>query len=386
MIAPHDLLAWGLVAVAGAALGRIVIALVTPLVAIDAAGRPVPPPPGFGRAFQVAAVLGALALWWWEVVARGQLPVGSPPADDAGPLVVRYAAHLVLFALLAAASWVDLRERIIPDVITMPGVLAGLAWMTLAPDALLPIVTEVSPAYAPPPFQSLPPLLLPDVLGLAGGLRDGAVPEWLESRPAWTGLVAALVVFGGWWRVCTAPFYEPPAAPGGLAAWLCEPRNIALVAGSAGIVAAWWRGGWGWHGLLTSLAGIVVAAGMIWLTRAGASRALGREAMGLGDVTLMAMVGAWLGWQACVLACFIAVFVGLVHGGLQVLLHRESELPFGPSLCLGSAAVVVAWRPLWARASVSFERPLEMAAVIAAVIGLTAVSLMVWRRLRSSLG
>lgn len=142
--------------------------------------------------------------------------MGSPPADDAGPLVVRYAAHLILFALLAAASWVDLRERIIPDVITMPGVLAGLAWMTLAPDALLPIVTEVSPAYAPPPSQSLPPLLLPDVLGLAGGLRDGAVPEWLESRPAWTGLMAALVVFSGWWRLCTAPFYEPPTAPEGL--------------------------------------------------------------------------------------------------------------------------------------------------------------------------
>jgi hypothetical protein len=35
---------------------------------------------------------------------------------------------------------------------------------------------------------------------------------------------------------------------------------------------------------------------------------------------------------------------------------------------------------------VSFERPLEMAAVIVAVIGLTAVSLMVWRRLRPSLG
>jgi prepilin signal peptidase PulO-like enzyme (type II secretory pathway) len=374
MIAPQDPLAWGLVAVGGAVLGRLVIAVVAPLVAVDAAGRPVPPPAGFGRAFQVASVLGALALWWWEVVARGQLPGGGPPAVDAGPLVVRYAAHLILFSLLAAASWVDLRERIIPDVITMPGVLAGLAWMTLAPGALLPIAVEVPRSFAPP-------LLAPDVLGLAGGLR-ATLPAWLESRPAGTGLLAALVVFGGWWRVCTAPFYEPPAAPGGLAAWLREPRNVALVAGIVGISAAWWHGGMGWHGLLTGLAGLVVAAGMIWLTRAGASRALGREAMGLGDVTLMAMVGSWLGWQACVLACFLAVFIGLLHGVLQLILHRESELPFGPSLCLGAALVVVAWRPLWARAAASFERPLEMAAVIAAVIGLTAVSLMVWRRLR----
>ena len=77
------------------------------------------------------------------------------------------------------------------------------------------------------------------------------------------------------------------------------------------------------------------------LTRAGASLALGREAMGLGDVTLMAMIGAWLGWQACVLACFLAVFIGLAHGVTQLVLHRDAELPFGPSLCLGTAVVVV---------------------------------------------
>ena len=378
MIAPHHPLAWVVIAVAGAVVGRLVIALVAPLVAVDGTGRPVPRGAGFGRWFQIAAVLGALALWWWEVVTRAQLPPGDASAVGVAPLVARYAAHLILFALLAAASWVDLRHRVIPDVITMPGVLAGLVCVTLAPGTLLPIVVEVPRSFAPP-------LLEPDVLGLVGGLRS-ALPMWLKSQPAWTGLAAALAVFIGWWRGCTAPFLEPSAAAEGLSAWVREPRNLALGAGVLGIAAAWWFGGPGWHGLLTGLAGLVVASGMIWLTRAGASRALGREAMGLGDVTLMAMVGSWLGWQACVLACFVGVFVGLAHGILQVIRHRESELPFGPSLCLGAAAVVVAWRPLWERAAVSFERPLEMAAVIAAVIGLTAVSLMVWRRLRPSLG
>jgi prepilin signal peptidase PulO-like enzyme (type II secretory pathway) len=374
MITPQAPLAWLLVAVAGAALGRLVVWTVRPLVATDDAGRPVPPPAGFGRWFPVVALLAALALWWWEVVCRGQLPTGIVATGDDGSLLVRYAAHLVLFALLAAASWVDLRQRIIPDVITMPGVLVGLAWITLAPASLLPIAVDVPRSFAPP-------LPEPDVLGLAGGLR-ASLPAWLESQPAWLGLLAAWGVFIGWWRGCTAPFLEPV----GPAGWLREPRHLALVAGVVGIAAAWWRGGPGWPALLTGLAGLLVAAGMIWLTRAGASRALGREAMGLGDVTLMAMVGSWLGWQPCVLTCFLAVFLGLAHGVLQVIRHRESELPFGPSLCLGATLVVLAWGPLWARVAEPFARPLDMAAVIAAVIGLTAVSLMVWRRLRPSLG
>ena len=43
------------------------------------------------------------------------------------------------------------------------------------------------------------------------------------------------------------------------------------------------------------------------------SRMLGREAMGFGDVTLMAMIGAFLGWQAAVLTFFLGAFFGLAH-------------------------------------------------------------------------
>ena len=104
--------------------------------------------------------------------------------------------------------------------------------------------------------------------------------------------------------------------------------------------------------------------------------------MGLGDVTLMAMVGAWLGWQPCLLACFLAVFIGLVHGVTQLVVRSETELPFGPSLCLAAAAVVVWWRPLWQQTEVFFERPEELALVVGAVIVLTAVTLWIWHRIR----
>ena len=64
----------------------------------------------------------AVALWWWEVRSLGQLPAGSETLDLA-PICLRYLAHLLLFAFLAAAAWVDLVDRVIPDSITVPGVL-----------------------------------------------------------------------------------------------------------------------------------------------------------------------------------------------------------------------------------------------------------------------
>jgi prepilin signal peptidase PulO-like enzyme (type II secretory pathway) len=193
--------------------------------------------------------------------------------------------------------------------------------------------------------------------------------------------VAALAVFSVWWLIGT----EPTAADGAPATWwrrIVTPRTLVAIMGVGIVAAAWGAGGDHWRGLVSSLGGLAVAAGMIWLTRAGASYALGREAMGLGDVTLMAMAGAWLGWQPCVLAVCLAVFIGLFHGVVQLVMQRDAELPFGPSLCLGLAAVVVWWRPMWDVTSTAFERPGELLTVVGIVIALTAASLWIWSRLR----
>lgn len=374
MTGPGEPIAWLAVAAFGGAIGWVLAALV-PRLSASAGGQPDRASAAVRRRVGVAAILGTLALWWWEVIAGGQAPLSAAGAVE--PSIVRFVGHVVLFSLLAAASWIDLRHRVIPDEITAPGAIAGLAWSAVFPAALLPIAVAVPRSFAQP-------LLETDVLGCVGGLRSTPLPAWLEPRPAWTGLAAALVVILGWWACCTAPLRAATGRPSVRVDLLREPRNLFLVVGLLGTTAAWWNGGLAWRGLLSGLTGLLVAAAMIWLTRAGASRALGREAMGFGDVTLMAMMGAWLGWQACVLVCFLAVFIGLVHGLLQLVLRRESELPFGPSLCLAAALVVVFWRPLWRRVGVFFAEPLDMAAVIAAVIGLTAVSLLVWRRLRAT--
>lgn len=326
------------------------------------------PPQQAGRwpRVEFAAVAAAAALWWWEVRALGQLADAAGP-PDLWPVCLRYVAHLIFLWLLAAAAWVDLRERVIPDAITVPGVLAGLTWNACLPATLLPVGQAVERSFAPP-------TILPDVLGAFGPLHHPGLPGWATGL---VGLAVAASVFAAWWW-----FGLPPAGEAGSGRGIVLLRRTVAVAGGVGVVATWWVGGDHWAGLVTALIGLTVAAGMVWATRIGASHALGREAMGFGDVTLMAMAGSWLGWQACLLACALAVFLGLAHGMLQLVRHSESELPFGPSLCLGLALVVVLWRPIWGATAEQLGRPLELAVVVALVILLTAVTLWAWTRLR----
>lgn len=370
------LLGWagGLIAaMVGLALGRFLTATVSRWLGERSRLR---------HLIEVCAVVTAVGLWWWEVPAGGLTPrTMSGDLFDLAPtaLLARWASHCLFFTLLAAATWVDMRYRVIPDEITVTGVVLGLAAACLLPDPLLPVGWEQERSFAPP-------AILPDVLGAFGGLRSSPAPTWLGGMPQIGGLALAGGIFVAWWFFCTAPFIE--AADGGLAAAgprrLQEPRNLILIAGLGGILAAWFSGGQQFDALQSSLIGLAVAAGLVWGVREGASRAMGREAMGFGDVTLMAMIGTWLGWQPSVMVFFLATFLGLAHGLLGLVLHRDNELPYGPSLCLAAALVVVGWRSLWPQMSGFFADPVLLAVVLVAVVVLTAVALWVWQWIRNA--
>ncbi|MFM7077946.1 MAG: prepilin peptidase [Planctomycetaceae bacterium] len=349
--------------------------------------------PGPGAAFEpraawrAAAALGVavVAAWWWEVVCLGLEPAGidgAPVAASWGPFT-RWLGHAALLSLLAAATWIDLRHHVIPDWITTSGTLVALVAVWGFPAILLPVALEV-----PRPFA--PPRLVADLLAATGPLSS--VDPGSAASPL--ALAAALAIFAAWWWLVTSPgdllpgvaaddpLPDPTAAEAPSAPAARDRRMLVLLAvGLAAIAAAWWWGGPRFVALLASLAGAAVGGGLVWATRAGASLAMGREAMGLGDVTLMAMVGAWIGWQACVLACFFGVLIGLVHGVSRMALRLGSELPFGPGLCAGVVLVVAAWRTVWGAAGENFAAPLEFAAVAVAVVVGTAVALAVWMAL-----
>ncbi len=110
----------------------------------------------------------------------------------------------------------------------------------------------------------------------------------------------------------------------------------------------------GWLGGLTaSLIGLAAGYGSFWLIRAIGTAALKKEAMGLGDVKLMGALGAFLGWQACVLVFFMAPLAGLAIK--LFTLFREREFPYGPYLCLASVVLIVCWSPIWNWVYPTFE-------------------------------
>jgi len=66
-----------------------------------------------------------------------------------------------------------------------------------------------------------------------------------------------------------------------------------------------------------------------------------KEALGLGDVKLMAMIGAFFGWKVVLVAFFLAPFLGLLYGLPMLLMHDEHVMPYGPFLSLGAVLALV---------------------------------------------
>jgi leader peptidase (prepilin peptidase)/N-methyltransferase len=94
------------------------------------------------------------------------------------------------------------------------------------------------------------------------------------------------------------------------------------------------------YAVLASLLGLVVGGGVIWLIGVVGSAIARKEAMGFGDVKLLAMIGGYLGWKGAIFSLLLASFAGSILGIPIKLATRESHIPFGPFLVLGAALVI----------------------------------------------
>ena len=94
--------------------------------------------------------------------------------------------------------------------------------------------------------------------------------------------------------------------------------------------------------LIGAAIGALLGGGSLWLMGFIWEKLRGVEAMGLGDVKMMFMVGAYLGWRLALLTIFIGVFSGSIIGIAMMLKSGQRNmrmmLPFGIFLGIGAIA------------------------------------------------
>ena len=97
-------------------------------------------------------------------------------------------------------------------------------------------------------------------------------------------------------------------------------------------------------GWVQSLIGILAGGGVLLALSEIYLRTRGREGLGMGDVKMLAMIGAFLGWPLMLLTLVIASFSGSVIG-LWVIATRkggmQASLPFGTFLAIGAVVAAV---------------------------------------------
>jgi len=87
--------------------------------------------------------------------------------------------------------------------------------------------------------------------------------------------------------------------------------------------------------------GYLIGGTLVWGMRILGTLGFGKEAMGLGDVHILAAIGAVTGWIIPSVAFFVAPFFGLLWALYLWLARNQRELPYGPWLALASLVVMI---------------------------------------------
>ena len=197
---------------------------------------------------------------------------------------LRYGFHLLLMELLLVASIVDADTKTIPKILTDPWIAVGIALSAFGGLYLVPLTYR-------------PEGILQDASLFWSLVVDSPMPDWL------------------------AACFDGPPTPD----WISGSPNSQL------------------HGLAVSIVGAIAGAVPILFLRIAGRRIYGREAMGAGDVYLMAMVGAFLGWQPTLTAIVLAAFIACGFFVVMAVVGVQAEIPFGPFLSAGAAVVLFGW-------------------------------------------
>ncbi len=125
------------------------------------------------------------------------------------------------------------------------------------------------------------------------------------------------------------------------------PDAITLPGIPIGLAASF---GPGWISPSESLIGILAGGGSLFLVAWGYQLITQREGMGGGDIKLLAMIGAFMGWKGVLFTIFVASLTGTL-AGMALICRRRGDMklavPFGPFLAVGAIAYLFIGTELW---------------------------------------
>ena len=306
------------------------------------------------------------------------------PLFGQGGYVV-YSGHIIMLCVLLACSLIDAEHWVIPLSVSYIAAGVGLIMSMVAPywaaielEPPLGLVPYASPGSGAAALGAVVGLAVSFLL-LRSGLLKRSFAEWeqdqIDSREKAnpSGPPTAEGDNGG------SAVQNTVSTPVGIDTNIRREmmREIAFLAPivSGGVIFLLILGGEGgpgqlWQGiileqkwmtgLLGSVFGFMIGGGVVWATRILGSLAFGKEAMGLGDVHLMAAVGAVLGWAGATIAFFVAPFFGLGWALTRLALHRSREIPYGPFLSMGTLLVMVLYDMIIGYFAGAFTIPVAM--------------------------
>ena len=114
------------------------------------------------------------------------------------------------------------------------------------------------------------------------------------------------------------------------------PDVLSLPGVFAGLAIAFIPGNISW---IDSLIGIIGGGGALFLVGFVYERLTGKQGLGGGDVKLLAMIGAWMGWRSLPFVLLISSLTGAIIGSIFLLAAGKGyrvRIPFGPFLSLGA--------------------------------------------------
>ena len=322
----------------------------------------------------VEAITGGIFVFYYAMFFL--LQVGPCPAPDggqpAGPMAVprdlwMYLLYMSLLAALLAASLIDAELFVIPMEIPYTMAVAGFVVhaifdrpglpgaLNLVDSAGAPTVANALAAggalglvvslvlfklkFIPVSFPKGEPIMEVERPALEAEIRkaerEGRVLDYASQLPPpYTRREIRAEIRK------EARFLLPPMALA-IGWMLCTERVPALG-------RAWdaWTASPHVNGLLGAALGALTAAWLIWVVRILGTILFGRVAMGLGDVHLMFGIGAVVGAGQSVVGFFLAPFFGIALAIYLLLTGKRQELPYGPYLSLGTAAVMLFYCPI----------------------------------------